>query len=1129
MARRRATPPLWAASGHRRCGTHPVTACYPAAPQPPVDNHQAHPDRGGASPAGGAEPSKHLEGAVAELRARLAATERRIGAVSASPWWQAREILKEAARKPWKLPRLLALAFRVLRGLIRASPEVRRGEALLGEKRYAEAATAFDDALARDPADVRALRRKREAQSKMGDLTGMLATVQQMRAVADADALARAERMIGGRLRELDPSWLPEVPGPPRALEPGSPGRVLHLLKHSLPYHTNGYTVRSRYTLLAQAGAGLEPAVVTSPGFPRSEGVADVPAVELLDGIPHHRLDLGADYPYEQLPPDEQLDIFAWLAAGVVRDHRPAVIHARSGFRGYEIPLVGLALSRHFRIPMVYEISSFLESTWTADVEWSERGELYRLRVSQENRAMREAAHVITIAESMRADIIDRGIDPERVTVIPNAVDAEAFAPRPKDAALAASLGLDGKVVLGYISNLGYREGLDILIEAVARLVRAGRPVACLIAGDGPERPKLEALVGALGIGDRVRLVGSIPHEQIKDYYALIDVFIVPRRDDRAARLVTPLKPYEAMAMGRPLVVASLPALAEIVGDGARGLVFDHGSAESLAAVVEPLVADESLRAKVGELGREWVVRERTWEANGRRYRELYEQARERFLAGAPVVTPTPSAPVVSEGDEVLEAAAIALREQLAEREDLYRRIAEGRWARVARAVRRELGNGARLPGLAVRGARYLASSRGTVRGSGAPAPGKVASHAMASGPKAASPIRQDNASFLERGMEALKLLSTRDEQGALADTPEVHPALLGYWPVVVNNPYQSMIYAPCWDHAIAPIPVTDLAALDDTPALAGLGADVWLHVHWTAPVLQRAGSDREARALLASFEQRLETFKGAGGRIAWTVHNVLPHERRYEELEAAVCRSLAERADLIHVLCARTPELTEPHYTLPPEKVRVIPHPSYLGIYPAHLSRAQARFELGLGAGDTVLAVVGGIRRYKGIDALLEAFDEVRQGDASLKLIVAGRPIAFPGLEAMRGRLERDPAIVAKLDRIPDEDLQLYLGAADVVVLPYADILNSGVLMLGLSFGRPVIAPDRGCVADLVSDEIGFRFDPASPRALADAIARAPDLKAERYQQAARRVAEELAPARAAAQFAEALRDAVT
>ena len=110
------------------------------------------------------------------------------------------------------------------------------------------------------------------------------------------------------------------------------------------------------------------------------------------------------------------------------------------------------------------------------------------------------------------------------------------------------------------------------------------------------------------------------------DHYALIDVFVVPRRDDRAARLVTPLKPFEAMAMKRALLTADLPALVEIAKPDERGMTFAAGDSDSLAAQLRILVENPELRERLGEAGRKWVEVERTWASNGVRYQQIYAE-----------------------------------------------------------------------------------------------------------------------------------------------------------------------------------------------------------------------------------------------------------------------------------------------------------------------------------------------------------------------------------------------------------------------------------------------------------------------------------------------------------------------
>lgn len=507
-------------------------------------------------------------------------------------------------------------------GATRPDPGVVLARDLRQAGRVPEALAAVDTVLARRPRDLGALKERQQVMISAGSLTGALATARRVAAVAPTPAHRVAVAQVEGRLRELRPDWYPPIAS--TVGYTSRPGVVLHLLKESLPYHERGYTMRSRNMLRAQHRAGFEPVVVTSLGFPRLDGHEDFDRMETIEGVDHFRLDLGPDFPYRTLPFDEAISWQAQLTAGVVEKVRPALIHANSGYRGFEAALVAIALGRRYSIPVVYDVRSFLEATWTGDVARSQTGEHFERRRARELACMTDADLVFTLAESMRDDLLGRGVDPSRIVVIPNAVDVDEFTPRPPDADLTADLGLGGRFVLGYISNLGRREGLDVLIDAVARLARTRPEVAGLIVGDGPEIDALRRQVRRLHLTDTIRITGPVPHHQIQRYYSLIDLFVIPRRDDEAARWVTPLKPFEAMAMRRPLLVADLPALREVVSPPERGLTFEPEDAVHLAATAARLMDDEALRQQIGAAGRAWVERERTWTGNGARYVQAY-------------------------------------------------------------------------------------------------------------------------------------------------------------------------------------------------------------------------------------------------------------------------------------------------------------------------------------------------------------------------------------------------------------------------------------------------------------------------------------------------------------------------
>jgi glycosyltransferase involved in cell wall biosynthesis len=503
-----------------------------------------------------------------------------------------------------------------------------QSRAMLAEGRYEEVLDLLD-AL---PDQIRYTRTvaliARDCHVRMGNITLALREVNRALHRSDNPDLRAQARLLEGRIREMDIRWLPQIALPlPVATEQRS-GRVLHVIKESLPFFERGYTIRSQSTLLAQKDAGFEPIAVTSLGFPRHYGFKEFSVHERIDGIDHYRLDLGPEYDLPGIPLDLQLDDHATMLARLADNLRPEVIQAGSGYRGYETALVALAVAQRLDVPFIYEFRSHLEHTWTGEIERSEAGEQYEGRRRQELRCLTEANGVITIAEAMRDELIELGVPGDKIRVVPNVVDVKRFTPRAPDSELQHRYGLRGRKVIGYISNLGKREGIDNLIRAVALLRAGGQDVVGLVAGDGPEMEPLAALVAELGLQRDFVLTGHIPNEQIVDHYALIDVFVVPRIDDKAARLVTPLKPLEAMAMMRPVVGADLPALREMITAGERGELFPPGDYEALASLLSELLQDEARRRELGLAGRRWVEQERTVEANAERYRLVLDAIR---------------------------------------------------------------------------------------------------------------------------------------------------------------------------------------------------------------------------------------------------------------------------------------------------------------------------------------------------------------------------------------------------------------------------------------------------------------------------------------------------------------------
>lgn len=249
------------------------------------------------------------------------------------------------------------------------------------------------------------------------------------------------------------------------------------------------------------------------------------------------------------------------------------------------------------------------------------------------------------------------------------------------------------------------------------------------------------------------------------------------------------------------------------------------------------------------------------------------------------------------------------------------------------------------------------------------------------------------------------------------------------------------------------------------------------VHFHWLHPFfVSRIGAVAYLRFGLFLFQ--FLVIKGMGVPIVWTVHNYTNHDRRNRSLERLMNRLLEYNSDAVIVHCTAARSMLEAQ--LAPanrKKIHVIPHGNYIGRYPEHAHRAITRKALGLDGDALVYLFLGGIRRYKGILGLVRAFKALGPGE-NLILLLAGRIQDADIEEDLFREIAEDPRIIGIFQFIPDEDIQIYMSAADVVVAPFQDVLTSGSVILAMSFGKAVVAPRIGCLPELVSEHGGFLYD---------------------------------------------------
>lgn len=238
-------------------------------------------------------------------------------------------------------------------------------------------------------------------------------------------------------------------------------------------------------------------------------------------------------------------------------------------------------------------------------------------------------------------------------------------------------------------------------------------------------------------------------------------------------------------------------------------------------------------------------------------------------------------------------------------------------------------------------------------------------------------------------------------------------------------------------------------------------------HLHWAAETIvrhpQKMVAALRARVMLAL----IDWAKLRGTKIVWTFHDKIPHVVLHPELADGFQTELLKRIDGYVSMCKVGEAIAQECYpSLKNRPSAIIPHGHYRGEYTDQVDRSQARKILNIPETATVLVLLGNIAPYKNVPLLIQKFRELNQPNSIL--LIAGRP-NFPQTQAeVEEAAAGDSRIRLSFGYVDNEDLQLYYRAADLVVLPFAEILNSGSALLALSFDCPILVPNQGAMTEL-------------------------------------------------------------
>ncbi|KAF0284636.1 hypothetical protein BA898_10060 [Spiribacter roseus] len=391
-----------------------------------------------------------------------------------------------------------------------------------------------------------------------------------------------------------------QVPSAQAKVLYGSNGCSVAFLFHSLGYyHPSGYTARSHAILDSVQGQGVTVSAAVRPGYPWD--LVDSCDEERQESIEYRGIQFRV-FPGSEAtladPESTYIEVYARYAVQFVTDTGSSLLHASSNYlNGSAAALAGQRLG----IPAVYEVRGLWHLTRAFYYPSYKGSDHYRYCEKREVEACQGVDHVITLSDPLKGWLMARGIPDEKITVVGNAAPAKGPVVVPEDQVqgLRQCHGLgENRPVIGYMGSLVEYEGLDRLITLMAGTAPTERPWL-VVAGDGKARQALMKQAQRMGVADDVVFAGRVPPEQVAAYYALFDAAALPRRDSELTCLVPPIKPFEIVAHGCPLLVSEpvAAALGSTLTQGYAAVDFDTlaGMEQLLERAAEVPTAPEAV------------------------------------------------------------------------------------------------------------------------------------------------------------------------------------------------------------------------------------------------------------------------------------------------------------------------------------------------------------------------------------------------------------------------------------------------------------------------------------------------------------------------------------------------------
>jgi glycosyltransferase involved in cell wall biosynthesis len=224
---------------------------------------------------------------------------------------------------------------------------------------------------------------------------------------------------------------------------------------------------------------------------------------------------------------------------------------------------------------------------------------------------------MVVVSKHLKEYFVARGIPAEKITVIPNGVDVSRFSPATSGERIVQKYGLDGKVVLGFVGSFHYWHGMENILKLIEHTRESRTQVAYLLVGDGPLKKQVDEFIAEKQLEKHVILTGYVPHQEVPEHVAAMDILLAPY-PKMDFFYFSPLKIFEYMAAGKPVIASRIGQIAEIIRHEESGLLYAPERIDDLLSTSTRLIDNPEERQRLGKAARQTILDSYTWEHNAK-------------------------------------------------------------------------------------------------------------------------------------------------------------------------------------------------------------------------------------------------------------------------------------------------------------------------------------------------------------------------------------------------------------------------------------------------------------------------------------------------------------------------------